>query len=303
MATKKSSVETELLFASKDKNLLVDQGKLEDEKSRNFTKSALGIKKKIVEATRHSILSGPPGVGKTYGTMDECKKAGIKYITIAPGMTDLQLAIKLAIGVAELNDNEDLAVILDDADDVVFGTYETLNKWKLAMGDIDHDLGIIPHYHYPASMIQTIASLTKQKRMKIVETIQKWQSESDIGLSIPMDRVRFIVLCNLDLENPKAFSSPKIRSAVAPVLDRFNYKRMSMPWEHQWGWLAYTLKNTQPFPDYPLTVEQKRLLLDWMYSNWEKLRSSSYRTVKKLAADMINETEYEDAWKENLKGH
>ena len=43
-------------FKSKEQNLLVDAGKLVDEKSRDFIQSGLGIKKKKVEATRHSKI-------------------------------------------------------------------------------------------------------------------------------------------------------------------------------------------------------------------------------------------------------
>ena len=44
--------------------------------------------------------------------------------------------------------------------------------------------------------------------------------------------------------------------------------------------------------------------MQWMYSNWDKLRSTSYRTVRKLAAAMINDSEtYLDEWQHELKGH
>ena len=306
------AVKKKLQFNSKKQNLLLEQGRLEDENSRKFLRGALGLATKKVEATRHTILSGPPGVGKTYGCRDECIKGKVKYIMLHPGMNDLQIALALAVGVYELKDDEELVAIMDDADDLIFGNYETFNKWKIALGDTDYNLGIIPFYHHPASMTNTLAALAKQKKPKIIEAIKSFQSDTDIGLSIPMDRVRFVILCNLDLEDPKAFGrNVKIKSALGPVLDRFNYKRMNMPWEHQWGWLAYVLSNTQPFEEESLTISQKEILLGWMHTNWPKpnaplagLRSTSYRMVRKLAEDMINEPKgYVDLWEEKLKGH
>lgn len=298
-----------LKFNSKEQNLLIQAGKIIDESSREFIRGALGLKKKKVEATRHTILSGPPGVGKTYGTQEECVKGKIKYIKIEPGMTDIALTIKLACAVYSLRSTEELVVILDDADDVVFSDYQTLNKWKIAMADTDYDQGLIPTYNHPVSMTNTLTSLQKQaendpSRQGIVDALKSFMSPDSVGVSIPTDRVRFIVLCNLDLEDPKSFRSAKLRSAVLPVLDRMKYKRINVDWEKQWGWTAYVLGETQPFDEHELTKQQKIELMNWMYSNWEKLRSTSYRTVRRLAEAMINDPDdYIDQWKQEMKGH
>jgi hypothetical protein len=293
-------------FKSKELNLLVESGKFVDENSRDFIKGALGLRKKKVEATRHTILSGPPGVGKTYGTQDECNKGNVKYITIEPGSTDINIAIRLACGVYSLKKNEELVVLLDDADDLVFSDYETLNRWKIAMADVNYEQGIIPTYNHMSSMTNTLLTLQKDPSKKdVVKAINAFIPKDSLGLSIPTDKVRFIVLCNLDLEDPKAFGrSGKIKSAIPAVLDRMLYKRINVNWEKQWGWAAYVLGETQPFDKYKLSIEQKVELMQWMYSNWDKLRSTSYRTVRKLAAAMINDSEsYLDEWNNELKGH
>lgn len=296
-------------FKSKELNLLVDAGKFVDEQSREFIKGALGLKKKKVEAKKHTILSGPPGVGKTYGTQDECNKGKVKYIKIDPGTTDINQTVKLACAVYSLKKDEELVVLLDDADDVVFGNYDSLNKWKIAMADTDYEQGIIPQYTHSVSMVNLLQTLEKQatvdpSKYQIIKALKHFIPSDSLGVSIPTDKVRFIVLCNLDLEDPKVFRSAKMKSAITPVLDRMQYKRINVDWEKQWGWTAYVLGETQPFDNYKLSMAQKQELMQWMYSNWEKLRSTSYRTVRVLAAAMINEpNSYLDEWKNELKGH
>ena len=113
MVTKKQPKSSgPLSFASPVKNTLIQRGQIEDANSRKFLRNALGINKKKVEATRHTILSGPPGVGKTYGTMDECTANNINYIRIPPGTTDVIMATMLAHEVYRLPKGKELVVIL-----------------------------------------------------------------------------------------------------------------------------------------------------------------------------------------------
>lgn len=288
---------------SKKNNAVADGGAI-DNNMREYLRDALGISvNRKVEASRHTILSGPPGVGKTYGSMDEITKAKINYIMIAPGMTEIVVTMKLAHAVYSLKKDEQLVVLMDDADDVIFSDYERLNKWKLTMGDVDKAMGLIPHYSHPVNMLSTFTSLEKQGKLQLLNALQSFQNADDVGVNIPMDRVRFVVLCNRNLEDRKQMGSAKMASAIEPVVDRNNYYRMNLDMHEQWGWLAYVLSTTQPFEEQDLSDDQKLELLNWMYPRWDQLRTTSYRTVRKLAADMINFPDrYEDKWNLQLKG-
>jgi hypothetical protein len=292
-------------FNSATQNLLVQHGKIEDDKSRKFIRDSVGVTEFKVVSRRHSILSGPAGVGKTHGTLDECNKANIKNIVIAPGTSDVVLAVSLASGVHSLKDDEELVVILDDADDLVFRDIDTINKWKLATAEENEETGFVPHFNHNVNMYNMMLQFEKNGNTRMVEAINAFTPDNGIGLSIPMNRVRFVILCNLDLEDAKCFGrKTNVKNAFAPVFDRFKYKRIDMNWDIQWGWLAHVLANSQPFDNkgFLLTDDQKKELLNWMYSNWDRLRSTSYRQVRDFAADMINDPDnYLDKWTDTLK--
>jgi hypothetical protein len=292
-------------FNSATQNLLVQHGKLEDDKSRKFIRESVGVTGFKVVARRHSILSGPAGVGKTHGTLDECNKANIKNIVIAPGTSDVVVAVSLASGVHSLKDDEELIVILDDADDLVFRDIDTMNKWKLATAEENEETGFVPHFNHNVNMYNMLLQFEKAGNTRMVEAINAFTPANGIGLAIPVNRVRFVILCNLDLEDPKCFGrKTNVKNAFEPVFDRFKYNRINMNWDIQWGWLAHVLSITQPFENkgFLLTDDQKKELLNWMYSNWDRLRSTSYRQVRDFAADMINDPDnYLDRWTDTLK--
>lgn len=283
-----------------DQNLL--KGKVIHKQTQELLSDAMNIgKKKKVEAKKHTIVSGPPGVGKSYSTWSLCERHKLNHMVIAPGSSDINLVTRLASKVYRLKKNEELIVILDDADDLVFGNYETLNKWKIAMAKPDPDIGFMPVLNHSVSMNNTFKQLEKAGRDDLLEALASFEEKDGIGVSIPTDRCRFIVLCNQDLENPKAFRG-KLASAVAAVLDRFNYDRLQLSRDDQWGWLAYVLSTSQPFPNFPLRDKDKVAILEWMDARWTQLRSTSYRNVETMAEKMINyPTSYKDKWNQQLK--
>lgn len=274
------------------------QGQVRNDELVDIVHDATGIKTKIVCATRHTIISGAPGVGKTYTTLAELDAANVPYVCLTPGMTEIAITVTLATHTKRLKDDEELIVVIDDADDIVFGDLKTLNRWKLATSDND------PKWSYEKDMSGTISKLEKQKMWEQIKALKSFRVDGGIGIEIPLDRVRFVILCNTDLEDPKSLSK-KLFNSVEAVIDRFHYERLEMPWQEKWGWLAYILSTTQPFDNIALTDDQKKEILTWLYANWPNLKSASgasYRFVLKLSEYMINEpTKYLDKWNRMVK--
>lgn len=285
-------------FNSAIQTAYLGQGELRNNELISLVRDASGINEKIVTATMHTILSGAPGVGKTYTTIAELEANNVPYIMITSGITEVEVTMRLANAVGQLKQGEQLVVVVDDADDVIFGSLATLNRWKIATADMN------PYWSYPKNVQSTLMQLEKADRHAEVSRISKFLVEGSLGLEIPLDQCRFIVLCNTDLEDMDQVKKP-LRSSVEAVLDRFEYERLSMPWQEKWGWLAYVLSNSQPFEEVTLDAEQKKEVLNFLYTNWSNLKSSSgasYRFVRKLVDDMINNPDsYMDKWSRRIK--
>jgi hypothetical protein len=268
----------------------INEGANQDKMLRDHIRLMLGITKSKVQSKRHTIISGPPGIGKSFSTMNEIENANINFIQFGAGASDSAMGLKLAYSVNQLGPNDELVVLLDDADDVVFRDYQTANKFKFAMAKDD------PFYAQEINFTSQRNQYEKAGRMDLVQAIDAFTVPGSVGIHIPMEQVRFVVICNRNCENKKEFG-PKVFGAVEAIVDRVKYKRLDFEWKVSWGWLAHILNNSQPFGNYPLTIEQKSKLTDWMWTKWEVMRNPSYRTVEEMAEYMINDPDNaEEIW-------
>lgn len=272
------------------------EGANQDKLLQRHVQSMLGFNAdKKVESKRHTIISGPPGVGKTFTTRSAILAGNKNFIQFGAGASPSNIALKLAYAVHTLPEGEELIVLIDDADDIVFGDYVSANRFKLAMAGED------PAYIHDKNLHTQRLQFEKAGRTDLVEAIDAFTAPGSTGMAIPMDNVRFIIICNVDLEQQKMFRG-KVWSAVQAIVDRVKYKRLDFEWKVSWGWLAYILSNTQPFKNFELTDEQKTQLVSWLWDKWEMVRSPSYRTVEEMAEYMINNPDdYEDEWASLLK--
>jgi hypothetical protein len=293
MATKLSKLVKQNL--TDDQVTYLMAGERKSKELSKMVEEALGVAKHVkVEAKRQVIIEGPPGVGKSYTTKQTCENSKVQPIEIGTGSTLSYIATKLAYADYWTKPGQEIVVIWDDADDVVFGERKTANVWKNVFMDDENE----PRFIHNVNMGNEIKKLEKDPtKAKIVEAIKAYMPEDAMGIEIPMTRFRHIFLTNFDYE---ALSETKSKNWMAPIVDRFNYNRLQYEWTTAWGWLSHVLLNSQPFARYEidLTEEQKIKIITWLFDKWDKMGSKqTYRTVREMAQYIINEPDnYLNRW-------
>jgi hypothetical protein len=81
------------------------------------------------------------------------------------------------------------------------------------------------------------------------------------------------------------------------IRSRCQTNDFDLSWDEQWGWIADVVLNTNVISENVETEDEKKLLLDWMYNNWDNMTERSIRTAEKMAEAMEDDpTGYRDDW-------
>ena len=278
-------------FTTSQKQFIED-GRKRNDKLANMILVALGLKRMEVDPKRHYYIASNPGTGKSFTVRETAKANKIDLITISGSISMNVLAITLAYAVYK-KPNDKIIAWIDDCDSI-FSDAESLSVMK---GALDEDNNLFTWNKNLAWQIQKYEKSTDHIDLARADAIRKFQTIGG-GIAVPTDRVTFVITSNKFLTAPgEKLNSPRKMNEAA-IRDRVNYIDYRLTQDESWGWIAYTL-TTSDLGN--LKAAQKQILLDWMYNNWNRLASTSLRSIKDLAADMTNYPgDYPDHWEDRL---
>jgi hypothetical protein len=253
----------------------------------------------IVEAKRQIMIQGRPGVGKSFKTKQTCENLGIQAIEIGTGSSLSLIAGKLAYANYWTSASQEIAVIWDDADDVVFGEKKDSNIWKRVFTDDGDE----PTFNHNVNLTKELKSLENSGKLKMVQAMKAHMPEDETGITVPMTRFRHLFLTNTDYELE---CEKKSKSWMSPIVDRFNVNRLDYDDNTAWGWLSFTLLTSQPFEQrYGICLDeiQKVAIIRWLSDKQDKIGNKlTYRTVKEMAQYIINEpNNYLNRWEKFIR--
>lgn len=274
------------------------QGKIKSQQLTANVYYGLGIDTKVVNPKRHSYITSGPGAGKTYTVNSAIEKKKLKVIKIQGSASMNAIVIQLAVALY-LKPKGEIIVWIDDCDSI-FIDKECLSVMK---GALDDDRNVLAWNKNLTNQINIYLNSSGPNDVIKGEALKSFQPIGSVGVNVPTDRVRFIITSNKRLMYPSQANPNKITEVnESSINDRVNYFPFDLDWKDSWGWMAYNVLQAKTIgAQIVMTLEQKYLLLDWMWANWSQLGSTSMRGVQELGADMLNyPRSYPDHWQARL---
>lgn len=257
-------------------------------------RQALGKTDDEIIPKRHHYIASSPGAGKTFTVEKTAAQEGVELIKIHGVASMNAITIQLACA-AYLKPFEQLKIWIDDCDSI-FVNKESLSVMK---GVLDEDRNVLAWNKNLTSQIQIYENSDSAADQLKAKALRSFQPVGQVGVEIPTHNMTFIITSNHFLTSPNSPLNTQRKMDEAAIRDRVAYKDYKLSKEHNWGWTAATVMSGNI---YGLSKEKKHLLLDWMYSNWDRLSATSLRSVRERAAEMINNpTNYPDYWEASLE--
>ena len=237
----------------------------------------------------HKFVFGFPGIGKSYEITNHLNESGTRYLMVTGNVSMFAFGVSLAVINFSNPSQERLIVFCDDVDTLV-STEASCNQLKSAL----HGPRM---FTYEKSLQSQWSNLSELQR----EAIKYHQEDGKMGFQVPTSSMSFLLVSNIQLPTDdevrlareKSKGKASLLAHKNAIRSRCMVQDFSLTNAELWGWIADVILNTECLNQFNMTDEEKLIILNFLWDNWESLTERSIRLIEKMA---IIKNEYPNSY-------
>jgi len=230
----------------------------------------------------HLYIYSPPGLGKTFTVRQFLESQDMEYYEVTGNVSMFAFGIQLAVIQYQNPERNPIIVFVDDTD-VLFASEPACNTMKNVLSGARS-------FSYEKSLASQRGNLSEIQK----EAIKNFNEHGKMGFTVPTDNMVFVFASNFKLPIDDDVRTARERSQGKSVLiahknairSRCKVADFDITGADQWGWIADVAKNTTCLDDIGLDESSKKMILDFMWSYWDRLTERSVRLIEKMAVTM-----------------
>jgi len=238
-------------------------------------------------------IYSPPGLGKTHMVTEYLKISNIKFYPVSGNTSMFAFGIQLAVIQYNNQDMSPIIIYVDDCDEI-FKNDQNCNTMKKVL---DADKKFV----YEKSLSSQWNNMGQEQR----DAITYFREEGKMGFEFPTYNMRFIFTSNFQLPfeddvaeaRRKSKSKSVLLSHMYAIRSRCKVADYNLKADEHWGWIANVILEEDCLNEFDVSLEEKEVLLKFIWDNWSYLTERSIRLVEKMTITMrIFPETYEQVW-------
>jgi hypothetical protein len=238
----------------------------------------------------HKFIYGFPGIGKSYEITNHLNQSDARFIMVTGNVSMFAFGVQLAVINYQNTNQERIIVFCDDVDSLV-ATESSCNQLKSAL----HGLRKFTYEKSLQSQWNNLSELQQQ-------AIKHHQEDGKMGFTVNCSSMSFILVSNIQLPTDdevrlareKGKGKASLLAHKNAIRSRCMVQDFSLTNAELWGWIADVILNTECLAPFNMTDEEKCIILDFLWDNWDSLTERSIRLIEKMA---IIKNEYPENYK------
>lgn len=227
----------------------------------------------------HKFIYGYPGIGKTFEIHKHLDSSGLNYVMLTGNLSMFALGVQLAV-INYLNPNQERVIVFCDDVDTLVATESSCNQLKSALHGPRK-------FTYEKSLQSQWSSLSEIQK----ESLKHHQEEGKLGFTVDCKTMSFILVSNIQLPTDdevriareKGKGKASLLAHKNAIRSRCMVQDFSLTNAELWGWIADVVLRTDCLKQFELNQDEKFIMLNFIWDNWEQLTERSIRLIEKMA--------------------